>query len=100
MEITYKSLSGRLAIKVSGSTQKEVFKELAAAQDVFDAESRCRLCESPDLAFRVRTIDGNDFFELACRHCQAVFPFGQHKTGGSLFPKRDPGWHHWKKEGA
>jgi hypothetical protein len=42
-------------------------------------------------------------YELICGACGGQFSFGQHKKGGSLFPKRkgdngflpNRGWHKW-----
>ena len=54
----------------------------------------------------MRTVEGNDYFELKCTDCGAVLSFGQHKKGGTLFPKRkdesgwlkNKGWHKWQPE--
>ena len=87
MEAQYKTRDGRLVIKVEAEHQKGLFKELAAAQEVFESEAECGCCRSKELRFRVRIVDENEFYELAC-NCGARFEFGQHKKGGSLFPKR------------
>jgi hypothetical protein len=77
---------------------------LAAAQEVFESESECGCCHAKELRFRVRVVDENEFYELACS-CGARFEFGQHKKGGSLFPKRraedgtalpNRGWSKWE----
>jgi hypothetical protein len=34
---------------------------------------------------------------LACGSCRAVFAFGQHKKGNTLFPKHEAGWHKWDR---
>ena len=56
--------------------------------------------------YRVRTVEGNDFYEMACNKCGAKLAYGQHKTGGGLFPKRKKedgsydrehrGWYKWQ----
>lgn len=106
MEAHYKSRKGNLVLKVEGETQKDLFRELARAQEIFEAESECGLCQSADIRFRVRTIEDNEYFELACA-CGATFAFGQHKKGGGLFPKRkgengkilpSHGWSKWEPE--
>ncbi len=84
MEAQYKTRDGRLVIKVEAEHQKGLFKELAAAQEVFESEAECGCCRSKELRFRVRIVDENEFYELAC-NCGARFEFGQHKKGGSLF---------------
>src|SRR5579863_2661605 len=104
MEAHYRTRSGRLTIKVVGDEQKELFRQLAVVQDIFDGESECGLCHSPDIKFQVRAIDGNEYFELVCTKCNAQFSFGQHKNGKTLFPKRrgpggplpDGGWFHYR----
>ena len=104
MEAQYKTRDGRLLIKVEAEHQKGLFKELAATQEVFESESECGCCHSQELRFRVRVVDENEFYELAC-NCGARFEFGQHKKGGSLFPKRrgddgaalpNRGWAKWE----
>ena len=99
MEATYKTRDGRLLIKVQGETQKDLFRELARAQDVFESESECGLCQGKEIRFNVRTVEDNEYFELRCA-CGATFSFGQHKKGGSLFPKKSGlahgGWSKWE----
>lgn len=108
MEAQYKTRDGRLLVKVEAENQKGLFRELAAAQEVFESESECGCCHSQELRFRVRVVDENEFYELAC-HCGARFEFGQHKKGGSLFPKRraedgsalpNRGWAKWEPAAA
>lgn len=89
MEAQYKCRNGRLLIKVEAADQKGLFKQIAGTEDVFDAATACGLCGSADLSFRVRTVDSNDYYDLACRKCTATMHYGQHKTGGTLFPKRE-----------
>ena len=104
MEAQYKTRDGRLLIKVEAEHQKGLFKELAATQEIFEAEAECGCCRSKELRFRVRVVDENEFYELVC-HCGARFEFGQHKKGSSLFPKRraedgtilpNRGWAKWE----
>ena len=103
MEAQYKTQDGHLILKVEGETQKDIFRELARAQETFEAESECGICKSTQIKFRVRTVDDNEYFELQCV-CGAKFAFGQHKKGGSLFPKRqgengplpNRGWSKWE----
>lgn len=97
MKINY--TNKKLAVEIESDSVKDAFKQLAEFQEVFD-ESNCGLCSNDDLQFVVRTVEGNDFYELRCRKCSGKLAFGQHKTGGSLFPKRkehasSKGWHKW-----
>lgn len=105
MKLKY-SVNDRLEFEVEGAGQKEIFKELATIQEIF-GEDNCGLCKSKNLRYLVRNVDGNDFFELRCNDCSAILAFGQHKKGGTLFPKRkdnedkwlpNRGWHKWQKE--
>jgi hypothetical protein len=96
-EANVKVAGGKILIKVEAESQKELFRQIAQAQDIFDIEMKCGACGSLDIHFQVRSIKGNDFFELVCPKCNAQFKFGQHKVGGTLYPKSDEGWVVWKK---
>ncbi len=107
MKVKYK-VGDKLEFELEGAGQKEIFKELATIQEIF-AEEKCGLCGSTNLRFVVRNVDSNDYYELRCADCGAVLAFGQHKKGGTLFPKRkddegnwlqNRGWHKWQKEEA
>lgn len=100
MKLNYK-VSDKLSFELEGTGQKEIFKELSALQEIFGEES-CGMCKSHNIRYVVRNVDGNDYFELRCMDCGAVLAFGQHKKGGTLFPRRkdddgkwlpNRGWH-------
>lgn len=100
MKLNYK-VSDRLSFELEGEGQKEIFKELSAIQEIFGEES-CGLCKSHNLRYVVRNVEGNDYYELRCVDCGAILAFGQHKKGGTLFPRRkdddgkwlpNRGWH-------
>lgn len=104
MKINYK-VNDRLVFEIEGAGQKEIFKELAIIQEIF-GESHCGLCDKSNLKFIVRNVEGNDYYELRCSDCGATLAFGQHKKGGTLFPKRkdddgnwlpNKGWYKWTK---
>ena len=107
MKINYTTKNNRLNVEIESESAKDAFKKLAEFQEVF-AESQCGQCKSEDIQFIVRTVDGNDYYELKCRSCAAKLAFGQHKSGGTLFPKRklpdgsydskNKGWHQWRPE--
>ena len=86
MKITYQS--GPVAIEATGETVKDVFKQLATAQEVFCADQECGCCKSKNLRFQSRQVDDFEFYEIACIDCHARMAFGQAKKGGGLFPKR------------
>jgi hypothetical protein len=100
MKLNYK-VSEKLSFELEGAGQKEIFKELSAIQEIF-GEEVCGLCKSHNIRYVVRNVDGNDYYELRCSDCGAVLAFGQHKKGGTLFPRRkdddgkwlpNKGWH-------
>ena len=106
MKIKYTTKNQRLNVEIDSESVKETFKKLAEFQEIFD-ETACQLCQNEDLQFVVRTVEGNDYYELKCKNCFAKLAFGQHKSGGSLFPKRknqegsfdkNKGWHKWINE--
>ena len=52
-------------------------------------------------------MEDNDYYEMRCLSCGAALSYGQHKKGGTLFPKRkdengnwldNGGWQKWQKE--
>lgn len=102
MKVKYK-VNNNLEFELEGSGQKEVFKELATIQEIF-GEHCCGLCQKSNLKFVVRNVEGNDYYELRCNDCGGTLSFGQHKKGGTLFPKRkddennwlpNKGWYKW-----
>jgi hypothetical protein len=102
MKVKFKP-SANLEFELEGSGQKEIFKELATVQEIF-SEKACGLCKSEALKYVVRNVENNDYFELRCTSCGGLLSFGQHKKGGTLFPKRkddnndwltNGGWHKW-----
>tara|TARA_S200002703_G_scaffold20667_5_gene17031 strand:- start:18403 stop:18735 length:333 start_codon:yes stop_codon:yes gene_type:complete len=105
MKVLFKP-SDKLTFEIEGAGQKEIFKGLAMVQEVF-SEAKCGVCGSENIKFVVRTVEGNDYYELRCMDCGAALSFGQHKKGDTLFPKRkdekgnwleNGGWHKWNKD--
>ena len=104
MKISYTTKNNRLQCEIDAESVKEVFKKLAEFQEIFD-EDKCGSCGSEDISFQVRTVEGNDFYELKCNKCFSKLAYGQHRMGNSLFPKRkladgsfdkeNKGWHKW-----
>lgn len=78
---------------------KEAFKRLASAQEVFDGDDTCGMCNSADVRFRVREVTKAnktfDYYELVCGKCFARLSFGQSQDTVSLFPKRKDGDGNW-----
>jgi hypothetical protein len=86
MKANYK-VNDNLEFQVEAEGQKQMFKELSSIQEIF-GEANCGSCGGTDLRFVVRNVDDNDYFELRCKKCNSVLQYGQHKKGGTLFPKR------------
>lgn len=100
--------SKNVTVEAEGNDHKELFSQLAQLQEVF-GEEKCGKCGGENLAFVVREVEGNHFYELHCRNpnCRAKLPFGAHKKGDTLFPKRkdedgnwrgQSGWVRYNKE--
>jgi hypothetical protein len=104
----YRTSNGRVTVEVDGGNVKEIVKNIAIIQEVFESEAECGCCKSTRIRFQVREVDGNEYYELLCSDCGARFEFGQHKKTPTLFPKRkegdkmlpNRGWAKWegKKE--
>ena len=76
-----------LTIELEGGTQKELFKGVAEAQEVF-GERQCGKCKSASIHFRVRTVGKYSYYEMSCIDCGAKLAFGQSLDTHSLFPIR------------
>ena len=64
-------------------------------------DSECGKCKSKAIKHEWRRHDDNDFFGMRCTACNATLSFGQHKSGNTLFCKRDRGengWHHYQRD--
>lgn len=109
MKAHYKTRSGRIIFEVEGQSPKDLFRGIAEVQGVFESDTECGCCHSPNIQFRVRQAgkDGaeNDYYELFCQDCSAVLSFGQFRKGNSLFVKRkdaegillpNHGWKVWR----
>lgn len=79
---------GQFTISVDCSDEKDAFEKISHLQEVFqnrffgpDGE------EDLDLTYKVREADGNKFYELVSKKYKKRLLFGQHKKGGTLFPK-------------
>ena len=105
MKINYQTKSKRINVELQANSPKDAFKQLAEFQEVFD-EQHCGSCGSDHIKFQVRTVEGNDYYEMRCNSCFAKLAFGQHKVGDGLFPKRKnddgkydnetKGWKRWQ----
>lgn len=96
MKLTYTTPNGRLSVQLEADDHRAVFSDLATFQEVFQ-EDECGKCGSTDVRFVVREVDGNKYHEIHCQkhECRARLAFGQHKQGGTLFPRRKDGDGNW-----
>lgn len=86
-------------IEASVDTPKQLVKILSEFGEVL-TEMTCKDCNSAEIKYDHRVHDGNDFYGMKCLRCGAKMEFGQHKTGNTLFAKRDKGksgWYHYQK---
>jgi hypothetical protein len=90
MKVTYTTANSRLSVEIEGDTQKKIFEQLAAFQEVFE-NTQCGKCQGENITNIVREVGGNSFYELRCLDCHARLSFGQHRQGDSLFPVRKAG---------
>ncbi len=104
MKVTYNT--GKMSVELEGETQRDLFGQLAAFQEVFD-ETTCGKCGSTNVELAVRRHEVNGYYERGCGDGRAGPAFGCMKKGGGLFPKRkdadgnwlpDNGWVKWDRE--
>jgi hypothetical protein len=88
MKAIFRTRKGQISFELEGADAKELFRQIAAVEEVFDAEHECGLCHSKELRFRHRVVGEYQYYELHCNDCGARFEFGQRKAGGILFPRR------------
>lgn len=96
MKLNYTTPDNRMSVELSGDSQKDLFKELADFQEVFQgnvcsAVIDGKVLKTDNTVFRVREVDDNLYYEMVCLEPGPLFmykkQFGQNKKGGSLFPK-------------
>jgi hypothetical protein len=82
-----------LEIEVEGETQKDLFREIASATEVF-GEAKCGACGCERITPHWRTVTQGkkvyEYPEYHCRNpeCRARLSLGSSMEGGSLFPQR------------
>lgn len=83
-------ISPQIIIEIEGSTQKDVFDQLATSSEVF-GEKCCGMCKGTDISFGKRIVGTDEYYELVCKtaKCGAKLSMGQSKKNkGELFPIR------------
>ena len=94
MKVEYTTRNGRMKVVIEGKSHADIIEQLASFCEVFeDLECRRNGKKSDNVRFVVREVDGNKFYELKCFDVDkdlygAKLAFGVHRTGGTLFPKR------------
>ncbi len=79
---------GQLTFQFEAPSQKEMFKAIAATQEIF-AEDACGACQSTKIRYVVREVKGDFYHEIQCTECGSKLAFGQSKVKqGELFPIR------------
>lgn len=97
MKVEYVSRNKQFKVTFEGSSEKDLFAQVAHFQEVFENNSVCgnKNCNSTNVAFNVRVVDDNPYYEKVCQDCKSKFQYGQNKKGDTLFPRFDKGWHKW-----
>lgn len=97
-DVEYVSANKRFKVTFNaGAGEKDVFKQISRFQEVFELNNVCGNCKGTDIYLRTRTIDSDDYYEKVCNKCGYSFSYGQHRTGGTLFPKYSKGWTKFEK---
>ena len=91
-------------LELDVESPKDAVRQLSVYTEIL-AIGTCGQCGSNEIKFSHRVVDNNDFYGMRCISCQAQLDFGQHKTGDTLFVKREKGskgsdgWYHYEKNG-
>lgn len=104
MKLVYTTKNGRMSVELEGKSQADIFEQVAQFQEVFENTECVRNGKKSDNVKFVVREDGeeNKYYELVCQDSDAELrgarlAFGQHKKGGSLFPKRKDKEGKWLK---
>ena len=102
-------MSLTIAITIDGTDPKQAFKSLSFWQEYKKNCSECGCCGSKNVMPRLRSIVAQNgpnkgksykYYEAQCGECYSTFSFGEKQETGELFPKRDPGWKKFDKDGG
>src|SRR5262249_8902161 len=98
-------LYGMKRVEIEADTVIDLFRQVAAAEDLFAPALKCGRCGGERIMLPSRRREGHEFFEANCLACGARLCYGVHKQGGTLFARRtngdgvrmpDGGWHHYE----
>ena len=115
MEVKYRSACGRYEATLEAGDQQTLFSALAAFQEIFEDDTSVVIdgvsVPVSDIRYRVRTVDGNEFYEKVYVGTNPKLfgykmEYGSQKDNkGALFPKKkdkdgvwykNNGWHKWE----
>jgi hypothetical protein len=99
MEVNYRSADGRFSTKLTGDGETAIVEALFDFYNLFEKNNVCGLCQSEDVFFNVRKVDGNTYYEKKCSTCSASLPFHQSKPNvrkNGLFTKWSDQWKKWE----
>jgi late competence protein required for DNA uptake (superfamily II DNA/RNA helicase) len=77
-----------LIFDVEAETIKQLFRNIAEIQEVFEGDKTCGRCGNDHIQLRVRNPKEFEFFELVCMTCNSTLELGETKDKKSLFPRR------------
>jgi hypothetical protein len=79
--------TGNVTYQAEAESIKDIFKQLSMLSEIFVQECGC--CHNDEVVFKVRVVEDNEYYECVCTNpkCRAKLSYGQHKKGGTLFPK-------------
>jgi hypothetical protein len=80
-------LSDLFTIEAEGTTQTELFANLAKLAEPFSV-SQCGACKGRDIMPVFRIVEDNAHYEMKCQKCGARLTLAKHKKGDTLFPRR------------
>lgn len=96
MKVLYKSTGGKFTVEFSADSQKDIFREIAQFQEIFETNNKHEPGCGGDTLFNYRVTPGGDsYFEKRCTKCGMTYAYGQKKKGEVLFPNTKKGWHKW-----
>lgn len=87
---------GNYTFELEGQDIKEIWKQLSYIGELF-TDRKCGKCGSDNITPNHRVVEDNSYFEMKCHDCSHALAFGQHKKGGTLFPKRKNKDDTWKQ---
>lgn len=95
-KINYR-VNDRVTIQVEANGPIDMMEQIGHYVMIL-SQNTCGLCQSSNVHPEHAARSGYDFYSMRCFDCGGEFSFGQHKEGGTLFPKTDKGWHKFQAD--